>query len=66
LIYEDVEGMGYYSNVAFNATIEVVEKPRIVDFEGIFMYLMIIAFFGAGGELEGHSWLLRRVQRLRV
>lgn len=50
LIYEDVEGTGYYSNTAFNGTIEVVEVPRLVDFEGLFMYIMIAALFGGGGE----------------
>jgi len=50
LIYEDVgASSGYYSNVAFNATIEVVEKPKLVDMEGIFMYLMIIAALGGSG-----------------
>jgi hypothetical protein len=49
LIYEDVGSSGYYSNVAFNATIEVVEKPKLVDMEGIFMYLMIIAALGGSG-----------------
>jgi len=49
LIYEDVGASGYYSNVAFNGTIEVVEKPKLVDMEGIFMYLMIIAALGGSG-----------------
>jgi hypothetical protein len=49
LIYEDVGSSGYYSNVAFNATIEVVEKPKLVDMEGIFMYLMIAAALGGTG-----------------
>jgi hypothetical protein len=49
LIYEDVGSSGYYSNVAFNGTIEVVEKPKLVDMEGIFMYLMIIAALGGSG-----------------
>lgn len=56
LIYEDVGASGYYSNVAFNATIEVVEKPKLVDMEGIFMYLMIAAALGGtgvGGALLG-------------
>lgn len=50
LIYEDVGSAGYYSNVAFNATIEVVEKPKLVDMEGIFMYIMIIGVLGGSGE----------------
>lgn len=49
MIYEDVGSSGYYSNVAFNATIEVVEKPKLVDMEGFFMYLMIIAALGGSG-----------------
>jgi len=49
LIYEDVGSAGYYSNVAFNGTIEVVEKPKLVDMEGIFMYLMIFAALGGTG-----------------
>lgn len=49
LIYEDVGSTGYYSNVAFNGTIEVVEKPKLVDMEGIFMYLMIAAALGGTG-----------------
>jgi hypothetical protein len=53
LIYEDVGSSGYYSNVAFNATIEVVEKPKLVDMEGIFMYLMIAAALGGTGGLGG-------------
>lgn len=50
MIYEDVGSAGYYSNVAFNATIEVVEKPKLVDMEGIFMYIMIIGVLGGSGE----------------
>lgn len=53
MIYEDVGSTGYYSNVAFNGTIEVVEKPKLVDMEGIFMYLMIAAALGGTG-----GWLL--------
>jgi hypothetical protein len=49
LIYEDAGGAGYYSNVAFNGTVEVVDAPRLVDFEGLFMALMIAAFFGVAG-----------------
>lgn len=50
MIYEDVGSAGYYSNVAFNGTIEVVEKPKLVDMEGIFMYIMIIGVLGGSGE----------------
>jgi len=53
LIYEDVGSSGYYSNVAFNGTIEVVEKPKLVDMEGIFMYLMIFAALGGTGDQGG-------------
>lgn len=53
MIYEDVGSTGYYSNVAFNGTIEVVEKPKLVDMEGIFMYLMIAAALGGTG-----GWVL--------
>lgn len=49
LIYEDIGGGGYYSNTVFNGTIEVVEKPKLIDTEGIFMYAMILATFGAIG-----------------
>lgn len=49
MIYEDVGSTGYYSSVAFNGTIEVVEKPKLVDMEGIFMYLMIAAALGGTG-----------------
>lgn len=58
LIYEDVGSPGYYSNVAFNATIEVVEKPKLVDMEGIFMYLMIFGLLGGAGEMGsgGVAW----------
>lgn len=52
LIYEDVGGGGYYSNTVFNGTIEVVEKPKLVDTEGIFMYAMILATFGAVGKCQ--------------
>lgn len=57
MIYEDVGSSGYYSNVAFNATIEVVEKPKLVDMEGIFMYLMIAAALGGtGGVAAPGGW----------
>lgn len=49
MIYEDVGSAGYYSNVAFNGTIEVVEKAKLVDMEGIFMYLMIFAALAGTG-----------------
>jgi hypothetical protein len=50
LIYEDVGSTGYYSNVAFNGTIEVVERPKLVDFESIFMIIMIVGAVGGVGE----------------
>jgi hypothetical protein len=49
LIYEDVGSSGYYSNVVFNGTVEVVEKAKLIDTEGLFMYLMIIALFAGIG-----------------
>lgn len=50
LVYEEVTGQGFYSNTVFNGTIEVVEKAKLIDTEGIFMYLMIAATFGIIGE----------------
>lgn len=52
LIYEDEggAGSGYYSNVVFNGTVEVVEKATLIDTEGLFMYAMIIGLFGGIGE----------------
>jgi hypothetical protein len=52
LIYEDVGSSGYYSNVVFNGTVEVVEKAKLIDTEGLFMYLMIIALFAGIGRCQ--------------
>lgn len=49
LIYEDIGGTGFFSNVVFNGTVEVVEKAKLIDTEGIFMYIMILGTFGAIG-----------------
>lgn len=45
LLYEDAGGGGFYSSVAFNGTVEVVEAPRLVDTDAIFMVLTILALF---------------------
>ena len=58
MIYEDVGAQGYYSNVAFNGTIEVVEKPKLVDMEGIFMYLMIFGALAGTGAAGSTHWQL--------
>lgn len=42
LVYEEMGTPSFYSNTVFNGTVEIVEKPRLIDTEGIFMYLMII------------------------
>jgi len=55
LIYEDVGSSGYYSNVVFNGTVEVVEKAKLIDTEGLFIYLMIIALFAGIGRCQDHD-----------
>jgi len=59
LIYEDMGSSGYYSNVVFNGTVEVVEKAKLIDTEGLFMYLMIIALFAGIGKhvLDQHPMM---------
>ncbi|KAF8062638.1 ssr1 [Scenedesmus sp. PABB004] len=49
LIYEDIGGGGFFSNTVFNGTVEVVEAPKLVDTEGIFMYVMILGTAGLVG-----------------
>jgi hypothetical protein len=50
LVYEDVGNPSFYSSTVFNGTVEIVEKPRLVDTEGIFMYMMILGTLGLIGE----------------
>jgi hypothetical protein len=42
LVYEEMGTPSFYSSTVFNGTVEIVEKARLIDTEGIFMYLMII------------------------
>eukprot|EP00882_Tetradesmus_deserticola_P001591 GHRQ01001716.1.p1 GENE.GHRQ01001716.1~~GHRQ01001716.1.p1 ORF type:complete len:238 (+),score=114.57 GHRQ01001716.1:216-929(+) len=46
LVYEDVGNPSFFSSTVFNGTVEVVEKPRLVDTEGISMLMMIAGSFG--------------------
>lgn len=50
LIYEEAGGQGFYSNTVFNGTVEIIEQARLVDTEGIMMYLMILGTVGVIGE----------------
>jgi hypothetical protein len=50
LVYEEMGAPSFYSSTVFNGTVEIVEKPRLVDTEGIFMYLMILGTTGLIGE----------------
>eukprot|EP00879_Flechtneria_rotunda_P001297 GHRR01001446.1.p1 GENE.GHRR01001446.1~~GHRR01001446.1.p1 ORF type:complete len:247 (+),score=60.42 GHRR01001446.1:128-868(+) len=49
LIYEDIDSKGFYSSTVFNGTVEIVEKPKLIDTEGLFMYAMILGTFGLIG-----------------
>lgn len=48
ILYQDAAG-GYFSNVAFNGTVDVVEKPSLIDWGAIFMYIMIFGTLGGIG-----------------
>eukprot|EP00877_Chromochloris_zofingiensis_P008853 jgi/Chrzof1/4220/Cz14g03170.t1 len=48
LFYEDPEG-NFYSNTVFNSTVDIVEMPKLVDTEMVFMYLTLAALFGIAG-----------------
>lgn len=51
LFYEDPEG-NFYSNTVFNSTVDIVEMPKLVDTEMVFMYLTLAALFGIAGKCE--------------
>lgn len=50
LIYEDPATGALHSNTVFNSTIDIVEMPKLVDTEMLFMYLMLIGVAVGGGE----------------
>jgi hypothetical protein len=50
LIYEDPATGALHSNTVFNSTIDIVEMPKLVDTEMLFMYLMLISVAVGGGE----------------
>lgn len=49
LIYEDPATGALHSNTVFNSTIDIVEMPKLVDTEMLFMYLMLISVAVGGG-----------------
>ena len=54
-----MEAQGF-ATTFFNRTIDIVEKPRIVDLELIFLYLLLLALLGGGGTtllLRAKNWL---------
>lgn len=50
LFYEDTKGE-FFSTTFFNSTIDIVEKPKLIDTDLIFMTLTLAAIFTAIGEL---------------
>lgn len=49
LFYEDTKGE-FFSTTFFNSTIDIVEKPKLIDTDLIFMLLTLLAIFTAIGE----------------
>jgi hypothetical protein len=49
LFYEDTKGE-FFSTTFFNSTIDIVETPKLIDTDLIFMLLTLLAIFTAIGE----------------
>ena len=52
LIYEDPEAGRMHSNLVFNSTVDIVEMQKLIDTEMLFLYLMLAAVVGGGGEFD--------------
>jgi len=48
MFYGDAEGE-MYASTFFNETIDIVEKPKLIDYEMLFMYVVLLGLAGAAG-----------------
>lgn len=39
-----------FSTTFFNETADIVDKPKVVDYEAIMMLVVMLAIFGAAGK----------------
>ncbi len=42
-----------FATTFFNQTITIVEQPRLIDLELIFLWLLLLSLLGGGGESDG-------------
>lgn len=52
VFYAAEGGANYYANTFFNRTIDIVETPKWVDTELLFLWLLLLAAVSVGGELQ--------------
>ncbi len=56
VVYHDNKG-NYFSNTFFNNTIEIIEIKKMIDWELIFLFLILGALAaGAGEAMHTHAW----------
>ena len=51
MFYGDSEGQ-LYGSTFFNETIDIVEKPALIDYEMVWMWIVMLALAGAAGSLS--------------
>lgn len=51
MFYGDAEGQ-MYGSTFFNETIDIVEKPKFIDYEILWMYAVLLAIAGAASKPE--------------